>query len=122
MLRNRGEQGGLPGRLGSTWEQLNSSFWFLPGLMTVGSLLLFALTFNLDQTLQTNLTGLPLVFSGDAHAARAILGTIAGSLITVVATVFSLTIVALQLASSSYSPGVLRYFSSYSGVLLVILN
>ncbi len=48
------------------------------------------------------------------------LSTVAGSLITVVATVFSLTIVALQLASSSYSPRLLRNFTSDRGVQVVL--
>jgi uncharacterized membrane protein len=109
-----------PEGLGTTWEQLNSSFWFVPGLMTVGGLVLFAVTFQFDRIFQPNLNGIPLIFSGGTDAARAVLGTIAGSLITVVATVFSLTIVALQLASSSYSPRVLRNFTSDRGVQVVL--
>ncbi len=111
----------LPGgRVGTVWVRLNSSFWFVPALMTVSSLVLFVLTLWLDQALDTTFATVPLIFSGGAHAARALLGTIAGSLITVVATVFSLTIVALQLASSSYSPRVLRNFTSDRGVQVVL--
>jgi len=49
-----------------------------------------------------------------------VLSTIAGSMITVVTTAFSLTIVTLQLASSSYSPRVLRSFTSDRGVQAVL--
>ncbi len=110
----------LPGRVSMLWERLNSSFSFIPAFMTVSSLVLFVLTFRLDQALDTTLATVPLIFSGGAHAARALLGTIAGSLITVVATVFSLTIVALQLASTSYSPRVLRNFTADRGVQVVL--
>ena len=119
-MPKNGGQGTLPGRVGTVWERLNSSFWFVPALMTAGSLGLFVLAIRLDQAFDTTLATVPLIFSGSAHAARSLLGTIAGSLITVVATVFSLTIVALQLASTSYSPRVLRNFTSDRGVHLVL--
>ena len=49
-------------------------------------------------------------FGGDAEAARAILTAIAGATITVAGLVFSITIVALQLTSSQFSPRALRNF------------
>ncbi len=49
-------------------------------------------------------------FKGDAAAARTVLSVIAGSLITVAGLTFSITMVALQLASSQFSPRVLRTF------------
>lgn len=52
------------------------------------------------------------LFDGGADAARAVLTTIAGSLITVTALTFSLTVVTLQLASSQFSPRLLRTFTS----------
>jgi uncharacterized membrane protein len=51
------------------------------------------------------------LFGGGAGAAREILSVIAGSLITVTALTFSLTVVTLQLASSQFSPRLLRTFS-----------
>ena len=69
-------------------------------------------------------SGLPLVdgsmdgafgsylFGGDAGAARSVLQAISGSLITVTSLTFSLTVVTLQLASSQFSPRLLRTFSS----------
>ena len=50
------------------------------------------------------------LFSGGAEGARGVLSVIAGSLITVTGTVFSVTIVALQLASSQFTPRVLGSF------------
>ena len=51
------------------------------------------------------------LFGGGADAARAVLSAIAGSMITVTSLTFSLTVVTLQLASSQYSPRLLRTFS-----------
>jgi uncharacterized membrane protein len=51
------------------------------------------------------------LFSGGPEAARTVLSVIAGSLITVTSLTFSLTVVTLQLASSQYSPRLLRTFA-----------
>lgn len=52
------------------------------------------------------------LFGGGADAAREVLGAIAASLITVTSLTFSLTLVTLQLASSQYSPRLLRTFAA----------
>ncbi len=52
------------------------------------------------------------LFDGDAGAARTLLNAIATSLITVTSLTFSLTVVTLQLASSQFSPRLLRTFTS----------
>ena len=59
---------------------------------------------------QIDLTGMQVVFKGDGAAARTVLSVIAGSLITVAGLTFSITMVVLQLASSQFSPRVLRTF------------
>ncbi|CAN5558089.1 DUF2254 domain-containing protein [soil metagenome] len=51
------------------------------------------------------------LFSGGADAARTVLDAVASSLITVTALTFSLTVVTLQLASSQFSPRLLRTFT-----------
>ena len=57
-----------------------------------------------------DLEGTALVFRGDGPAARTVLSVIAGSLITVAGLTFSITMVVLQLASTQFSPRVLRTF------------
>src|SRR5690606_20537733 len=52
------------------------------------------------------------VFGVGAEGARGLLGSIASGLITVTGVIFSVTIVALQLASSQLSPRVMRSFVS----------
>ena len=54
--------------------------------------------------------GLGWVYARGPEGARAILETIAGSMITVAGVVFSITIVALQLASSQFGPRLLYNF------------
>lgn len=54
---------------------------------------------------------LRLLFDGGADSARAVLSAIAGSLITATSLTFSLTVVALQLASTQASPRLLRLFA-----------
>lgn len=52
-----------------------------------------------------------VAFGGDAGAARTVLDAVASSLITVTSLTFSLTAVTLQLASSQFSPRLLRTFT-----------
>ena len=54
---------------------------------------------------------LAYLFTGGPEAARTVLSVIAGSLITVTSLTFSLTVVTLQLASSQFSPRLLRTFA-----------
>ena len=50
------------------------------------------------------------IYTGGPQGARAVLSTIAGSMITVAGVVFSITIVALSLASGQFGPRLLRSF------------
>lgn len=52
------------------------------------------------------------LFNGGPDSARAVLSTIAGSLITATSLTFTLTVVVLQLASSQATPRLLRLFAS----------
>ena len=64
----------------------------------------------IDESLPLTLS--QLLFGGDADAARSVLTAVSGSLITVTSLTFSLTVVTLQLASSQFSPRLLRTFTS----------
>lgn len=65
---------------------------------------------RLDSSLPTWLSD--VLFSGDPGAARTVLDAVSSSLITVTSLTFSLTVVTLQLASSQFSPRLLRTFTS----------
>jgi uncharacterized membrane protein len=91
-------------------DRLRQSLWFIP---TIGAILAGVLAIGvigLSSLLDESGIRLPLVFEAGADGARAMLQAIAGSVITVAGVVFSITIVALQLTSTQFSPRVLRNF------------
>lgn len=100
-------------RLRSWWFTIAQSLWFVPTLMTGGAVVLAIVTPWFDQTvLQDRRAEIGWLFGGGAEGARGVLQAIAGTMITVTALVFSLTVVALQLAASQLSPRVLHTFMS----------
>ena len=95
------------------WVYVRDSLWFVPGAMTALAVLLaFVVTTLEEREVLASLTGSSWVFAGGAEGARGVLNAIAGGLITVTGVVFSVTIVALQLASSQFTPRVLRNFTA----------
>ncbi|MEQ8517119.1 MAG: DUF2254 family protein, partial [Chromatocurvus sp.] len=97
------------------WAPLRSSFWFLPTLMALGSGLLAIALVMLDETyanawLQSQVWARGWIYGGDAEGASDVLGIIAGSMIAMAGVVFSMTLVALSLASSQFGPRLLRNF------------
>ena len=97
-------------RRGSSWERLSSSFWFIPAILTAAGFLLSLVAQPLDRLLQGILGILPTVISGGSSGASSVLSAISGSLITVIATVFPLTVVTPTLVSGQYSSRLLRSF------------
>lgn len=95
-------------RLTHVQESLRSSLWFLP---TVAVATTAAVAWGMV-TLDRRLDGSPswLAYNGGPTSAQQILTTIATSMMTFTGLVFTLTIVVLQLASSQFSPRVLRTF------------
>jgi uncharacterized membrane protein len=92
-------------------EQLRTNLWLVPILQTLGIVVLFAITYAVDRSAYDGLIRFPSwVLQGSADSARAVLATIAASIITVVGIVFSITIVALTLASTQFGPRMLRNF------------
>ncbi len=93
------------------WARIRDSLWALPAAITVGCILLALGLVRLEVAgrLPTP-DDVGWLFEGGASGAAGVLSTISGSLITVTGVVFSVNIVALQLASSQYSPRVLYGF------------
>lgn len=111
----------LPISLRGRWLAVRSSFWFVPALMVAGSLGLAVLMIYLDRTLDINLAErYPTLFGSNASGARSILTAIASSMITVAGVTFSMTIVALSVASNQYTPRILRNFMRDTGNQLVL--
>lgn len=100
------------GRLQNLWRNISSSFWFVPSLAVAAALVLAGVLTGVDARLSgLDHSSVPWLFGGTADAARSVLSTIAGSLITVISIAFSLTVIALQQASSQFSPRVMRRFT-----------
>lgn len=98
--------------LTNQWDELRGSFWFLPTLMVIAAIGLSLLTIHLDrETANQNwVATLGWTFARGPEGSRALLATVAGSMMTIASVTFSITIVALQLASSQFGPRLLRNF------------
>jgi uncharacterized membrane protein len=93
------------------WREMQSSFWFVPGLIVLGAVGLATGLIILDATVELHVDKRwPLVFGAGAAGSRGLLTAVASSMITVAGVVFSITIVALSLTSSQYTSRVLRNF------------
>jgi len=102
-------------------DSLHSSFWFVPTLMVVLAIGLSFLTIQIDQSADTEIIGnLGWAYALGPNGSRAILSAIAGSMVSVATTAFSITIVALQLASSQFGPRLLRNFMQDTGNQIVL--
>jgi len=88
---------------------LRSTFWFIPAIFVPMSAALAVVMHRIDEAIDTGPGAAPW-WVASASAATTVLSTIAAAMLTFVGVVFSVTLVALQLASSQVSPRVLRSF------------
>jgi uncharacterized membrane protein len=94
-------------------RELRGGFVLRPGAITVAMAVLALGLTNLEQritSIQTWSNFLDRVFPPEPQAAYVVLGTIGGSMITVVSVVYSILLVVLTFASSQFSPRVLVAF------------
>jgi uncharacterized membrane protein len=93
------------------WEELRTTLWVVPVILIVISVLLFLVTFEIDlAAFHGHLTLPAWIRTGNADAERQVLIAIAAAVITVVGVVFSITILALTLASQQFGPRMMRNF------------
>ena len=103
------------------WERVHTSFWFVPGLVIATALLLSALTLRADRQIdEAYVNSFPLVFHDGVEGARTLLSAVAGSMVTVTGVTFSVMIVAFTLASSQFTPRLLRNFMRDVGNQVVL--
>ncbi|MEP0920146.1 DUF2254 domain-containing protein [Leptolyngbya sp. DQ-M1] len=107
-------------KLSKYWDTLQSSYWFFPGVILIAAIALAFTMLHLDRTGKSGTTHLWWLYTGGPDGARAVLSAIAGSMITVAGTAFSVTIVALQLAASNFGPRLLRNFMQDVGNQVVL--
>ncbi len=94
-------------------DSARSQLWPIPLFGVAAAVALGFLIPHLDARIDADLPGWldAVAFGGDAGAASTVLDAVASSLITVTSLTFSLTVVTLQLASSQFSPRLLRTFT-----------
>lgn len=93
------------------WNELKSSFWFVPALIITVTVFFAFFSVWLDSQVSLSREGIGrYLFIGSIDSARSILTTIAGAMIGVAGTVFSITLVALTLASSQFGLRLIRNF------------
>ncbi len=100
-------------RLKHLCNNLRTSFWFVPALIVAFSAVLALGLIELDSSgSQDWMKDWPRLFGASASGSREMLATVAGAMTTVVGVTFSMTLVALTLASSQYTSRILRNFMS----------
>jgi uncharacterized membrane protein len=94
-------------RLRGWLVDLRDSLWLVPAAAIVAAFLLALVLVEVEAP-----DWLPdaLAFGGTPEGARALLSELAGATITVVGLVFSLTVIALQMAAAQFTPRLLRTF------------
>lgn len=92
-------------------EALRTTFWLMPCVLIVAAVVLFACTLAIDIAAYHHHLTLPSwIASEGASASREVLIATAAAIITVVGVVFSITILALTLASQQFGPRMMRTF------------
>lgn len=109
----------MAARIRSSWDRVRSSFWFVPSLLTAGGVAAAIAAVGLDEVMPGDWAR-GWFYTSSAEAAREILGTIAGAMATTAGVVFSITLVALTLASNQLGPRLLRNFRRDRTIQLVI--
>lgn len=108
-------------RIFNLWYAFHSSYWFVPTLMATLAIIAAFGTTALDEALPPDVTRyLGWLYNGGPEGARTLLSTVAGSMITTVGVVFSITIVVLSLTSSQFGPRLLGNFMRDTGTQVVL--
>lgn len=91
--------------------RIKGSYWFIPSLMVLSAIVLSQVTIWIDRTVGNAwLQDYWFTSMNQPDGARALLATVAGSMITVAGVTFSLTILAVSHATSHFGPRLLDNF------------
>lgn len=92
--------------------KIRTGFWFVPALLLIAAIVAAWISVRIDGAAEASLQPLwqHLNLQIGATGARALLTTIAASMITVASLVFSMTLVTMTLASSQFGPRLLERF------------
>lgn len=101
----------LPDRLRNLWQKMIGSYWFIPTACVLFGIILAPILLAIDQQFdRASVKEIGFAFTGNDEAARAIMTSIAGAVLGVAGTTFSITIAVLSMASSQFGPRLLRNF------------
>ena len=101
----------MKNELTSLRDKLRTSYWFIPMVLAIVAFALSVLAVKADENWGRQLAWVVgLIYVDSPEGARAVLSTVASSMITVAGVVFSLTMVVLSLTSQQYGPLVLSNF------------
>lgn len=102
--------------LKSIWQSVNASYWFLPAIFSLLALALATLTLWFDRNGWSDLVSqTSWLQPARPDGAINMLTVIAGTMIGVASTVFSITIAAVAYASGNYGPRLLTNFMEDRG-------
>ena len=102
-------------------DTLGSSYWFLPSLMALAAIVSSFLIVRVDQQSELMwLRNLGFVFLNQPEGARSLLSTVAGAMIGVAGTTFSITLAVLTLTSQQFGPRLLNTFMHDKGNQVVL--
>lgn len=90
-------------------ERVKASLWLAPTIATLAAIALATMLPMIDRRIAQDRRAW-FLFGGGVESARELLSTIASSMISLTALVFSITVLVLQLASGQFSPRVIRTF------------
>lgn len=108
-------------KLPTYYEKLKATYWFIPAIMVVISIVLSFVCVAIDEAYAVRLEDiLGWIDVADTEGAYSFLSTVAGSMIGTTGVVFSITIVALVQASSQYGPRLLSTFLRDRGNQVVL--
>ncbi len=98
-------------KIGFIWSELKATFWLIPVVTIIISIVLSISLVYIDGFVTIPKEGLArFFFVSSSDSARSILTTISGAMMGVAGTVFSITLVALTLASSQFGPRLIKNF------------
>jgi len=103
------------------WSDIRNSLWFIPSVMGCMATVLAFILIEVD--INISYKDLPydwFLYAGNRAGARSVLSTIASSMATIAGVTFSMTLVALTMASSQFGPRLLRNFITDKGNQLVL--
>lgn len=98
-------------QIAKTWDSARTSLWFIPAILVPAAFIAAPLALWLEPSPPPDgFFWRLLIHQGDGEDARNLLSTLLTSVITMASMAFSVTVVALTLASNSYGSRIIRVF------------